>query len=396
MAQKTIVGLDVGSSRLRGVEALNSKNHPKIISIATVKLPEGVVVRGEVQDPIAFGEALKHLWREGKFSAKDARVILNSENHITSNEVFDDEIDFEKVLPFALSQNPNTPFKPSDYYLSFHTIDKYEEQVEDRNALEGYKTVPKRAIFLGGVEKGNVDTLLEGFALANLRVLSIDLAPLAIIRGEVDLPPAVDESEINVHVNIGSSLTTIVMEDQSQPLYVRIIGNGGNDITNSIRDQLGVSEQEAEQLKIRTISMDEKLVSRDYEAGSVFSSSSERDTTENYTINERDALAVVNNQLGAIIDNIKQTINFVITNSPTDLSNINTVFLSGGTAAFDKIRHHLVHEIHAHNTTLSKPFTALAQNKLIDPKLHAKFADSEHEYTLAVGALNSDAKEHND
>lgn len=388
MAQKTIVGLDIGTTRLRAVEAIMIGGKPKVIGIASTGLAEGAVVGGEIEDTTAFADALKVLWQNGKFTAKDARVVMNSERNIARLATLSDEVDFNKTLPFTLKNKMN--LSSADYYISFHTLRKYEIQEEDKTSNTGYKTVPKRNIFLAAAPRKIVDSILNSFAKTDLRILSIDLATLSIIRAESNDSELTDKEEVDVHVNVGGDTTTVVVSRNAQPVYVRIIDLGGNAITDSIADQLEISLDEAEKLKIKTLDMNPSLLQRPLETGSFFQdpNSEIEDRNDEYSVNELDAYEIVNDQLAAIINNITTTIIHFIDNNNFDIGDeIDHVYISGGTAAFSKIRHHLIHEVGAKETTLSSPLTKMMEKSLIDKKLMEQFAPVEHEFTLAVGAI---------
>lgn len=398
MAQKTIVGLDIGTTRLRAVEAVMNNGKPKIIGVASAGLPEGTVVGGELQDVHAFTDALKNLWKVGKFTSKDARVIINSEQNVSTLSTLDDEIDFNRTLPFRLKAKD--AFQPSEFYISYHTIRKYEVQEEDRSHPDGFKTVPKRDIFLAAAKRNLIDAVLRGFDGTDIRLLSIDIAPLALIRSESDIDSENDEDEIDIHVNVGGDSTILVVSNRAQPVYVRVINLGGNTITDSIAEQLDVSWEDAEKLKLGTLTMNPKLLQRPLSAGNVFGDESdapENDGQSEYSFDQMDAYEIVNNELAAIIENISQTILYFINENQYGLGdNIDNVYLSGGTAAFGKIRHHLYHEINARQTSIAKPLNNMLAKGLVDEQLVKQFDPIQHEFSLAIGAVLGQGGEKND
>ncbi len=390
MAQKTIVGLDIGTTRLRAVEAIMQNNTPKVISIASTVLPENVVIGGEVKDIPKFTEALKALWKNGKFTSDSARVVVNSETNIARLATLDDELDFEKTLPFRLQSKIS--ISSEKYYISYHTLRKYEIQETDSTIVGGLKTVPKRDIFLACAERTSIDNILEAFKNADLRLLSVDLAPLALIRGESDVSDYPEEDEIDIHVNIGGDTTTIVIANHSQPVYVRVIDIGGNGITEAIADELDISYEYAEKLKLDTLTMNPTLTERQVKQGAFFNGGAEVETAnadlEEYTEDQLEAFKIVNEELGAIINNISTTIMFFIDGNQFGLgNNINHVYLSGGTSNFKKIQHHLIHEVGANETLRSSPIEHLEHKGFIDGKLAEKFLPHQHELTLAIGAI---------
>ena len=68
------IGLDIGSTSIRAVEATRTKERPVIHQFGQALLPEGAVVGGVVKDHHAVTAALRHLWAAQNFRTKD--VIL--------------------------------------------------------------------------------------------------------------------------------------------------------------------------------------------------------------------------------------------------------------------------------------------------------------------------------
>ena len=64
----TVVGLDIGSASIRGVEVQGYDGaKPSIVRSAQLPLPEGAVRRGEVVENATVSTALRRLWSAGGF-----------------------------------------------------------------------------------------------------------------------------------------------------------------------------------------------------------------------------------------------------------------------------------------------------------------------------------------
>lgn len=385
--QKTFVGLDIGSTRIRGVEATMSGNKPQVIGIASLALDDGIVESGEIKDIPGFSKALKALWKQGKFTAKDVRIVINSENNIAKLSSVTDEKDFGKTLPFKLKKVE--VFNVDEYYLSYHTIRKYTIQEPDTSRVEGYKVVPKRDIFLAAAKRVSIDSLVTAFNAADLRPLSVDIAPLALIRAEsLEGIQDLSDEAIDIHINVGGDMTTIVISSLDQPVYMRIIDIGGNSITEAIAQKLDVDYAYAEKLKFDTVVMNPSLTKNSNNNGGIFDDDTDQSANDGYTRDQLDAFDVVTDELSAIINNINRTIVYFIEQNQLGLGEIiDTVYVSGGTAAFEQIIRRLTHEIGAEQTILSNPVSILMEKGMISKSVAEQLTEREHEYTLAVGAI---------
>ncbi len=80
-------------------------------------------------------------------------------------------------------------------------------------------------ILLAAAHRQTVGTLLEAVKAAGLTVSSVDLMPLALIRG---LHPVVEEAgSAEAIVSVDAGLTTVVVHEAGLPRMVRIVAAGG-------------------------------------------------------------------------------------------------------------------------------------------------------------------------
>jgi type IV pilus assembly protein PilM len=390
MPSKTIVGLDIGSTHIRGVEAIQGDGPLKIKAMASIALPHGVIELGDIKDSAAFTKALKDLWQKGKFTTKDVRIVSNSQSNITRLITLDWERDFKKTLPFKLKGEGM--FDAAEYYFGYHTIQEYMAQVEDRTSAEGFKEVRKKDILLAGSRRETTDSMINTFKAAGLKPVSIDMSPLALIRAERSDSDSNDA--IDIHINIGASITTVVISLNDQPIYLRSIADvGGNTITKKILQALPHADFEyAEKIKFDSTEMLPVASVYDRPA-SMFDDEDEDDDTNvaekaiaAYSRDQMDVYPIIVEEVSAIIDNIHQSIEYFINTNRMGIGrNINKIFLSGGTARFSQIRSRLEREIGSGEAVYTQPLTYLANTA--KGSFDKKYLEKEFDYVLPIGAL---------
>lgn len=392
MPAKVIVGIDVGSTHLRAVEASWEKGALTIRKVGSLPLLAGTVEYGEVKDAPELTRALKELWRRYKFASKNVRVAINSDNDINQLMTLNWEKDFAQTFRFNLGEDVFA--NVDEYYVGYHTIKEYFVKEEDRTVPQGgFKNVRKKDILLSGAKKVSVDTLLQSLKNADLRAISIDLAPLSLLRAEATSNP----DAVNVHINIGAAMTMVIIEQNNQPLFLRTIPRlGGAQITQTVSRELELPLEEAERLKISIVDMAAPslplpaAITED----SVFAADEPTETAApetSYSPQQNDAWTLVNAELSAIVDNIRQSIDYF--SFSRDDVEINDISLSGGTAAFNAIRLRLAREVGTGGAYISTPFTTLAEAGTI--KYTQGTVDKEYEYAIALGAaLGKGAKDH--
>jgi type IV pilus assembly protein PilM len=237
VAGRTAIGLDIGTSGVRAAELSFGKSGVTLERFGQVAVPEGAVRDGEVVDARAVGDAIKQLWSATRFGHK--KVVLGVANQRVLVRQVDlpymPAADLRKALPFQVQDF--LPMPVDQAVLDFHILQTITDPGGTR-ALRGLLVAASRDTVLANVQ------CAEG---AGLRVCMVDLTSFAVLRSigtRTDL-----DVQTEALVDIGARVTNIVVHSDGVPLFVRILLMGGQDITDSVSERLGVPLQEAEGLK---------------------------------------------------------------------------------------------------------------------------------------------------
>jgi type IV pilus assembly protein PilM len=95
--------------------------------------------------------------------------------------------------------------------------------------------------------KESVVTNIRAAKRAGFKVVDVDLIPFAVIRA---LPEA-QRAGVQLFVHVGATSTSVVVADRGVPQFVRMLPNGGNDVTQALVEQLGLRADRAEDMKRR-------------------------------------------------------------------------------------------------------------------------------------------------
>ena len=233
MASVNPIGLDIGSSYIRAVEARRGRFEYALTNFGQVPLPSGTVQGGVVQDPHAVTSALKDLWLSAGFHHR--HVVLG----VTHPQLV--------VREMAVS---NLPAKELRKSLPFQVRDMLPLAV-DRSLLDFYPLEdpgdsPTVRGLLIATPKDSVLLAVEAIERAGLVVDRVDLASFALLRAAARL-----DAQVEAIVDIGAQVTSMVVHADGEPLIVRTVPRGGGEITEGIASRLGVQGSEAEELKCR-------------------------------------------------------------------------------------------------------------------------------------------------
>jgi type IV pilus assembly protein PilM len=227
----TVVGLDIGSTRIRAVEAIASKDGPAIGRFGEAEVSHGAVDGGVIADEKAITSAIKHLWSAQRFSSRD--VVLG----ITNPQVVVREVDIPRLPAKHLKQalpyqvRDVIPLPIEDTLLDFHPLD------------DGGKSQTVHGLLVAAPKAG-VLTTVRAVERAGLSVRRADLAPFAMLRAAAHPHPGIEAV-----IDIGAAVTTIVIHDGGLPQIVRTVPRGGAEITGTIAARLNLSLAQAEASK---------------------------------------------------------------------------------------------------------------------------------------------------
>jgi type IV pilus assembly protein PilM len=233
---KSIVGLDIAGSSIRGVEVTDAdRARPTVLRVAEVPTPDGAVSRGEVLEPNTVAGALKQLWSIGKFRSKDVMLGMGNQR-VLSRDLTVPQAPIAQIresLPFQVQDM--LPVPVGDAILDFYPVSDGVD--ESGPVIHGLLIAAIKDAVLANV---------KAVQLAGLNPVGVDLIPFALSRVLVGRQ---QRSGTVALVQLGADTTSVVLVSDGVPQFVRIIPTGGNDITRALAGRLDISFEQAEAVK---------------------------------------------------------------------------------------------------------------------------------------------------
>ena len=236
-----VVALDVGSYAVRAVELSVGGGEPVLERFAQVVLPPGAVDRGEVVETAAVTAAVRRLWSEGGLRGR--RVVLGVANQrvIVRQAEFPAMSEEELSSALQFEAQELIPIPVEDAILDFQVL-------EETRGSEGDA---RMRVLLAAAQRDMVRAHLAAVEGAGLAVSAVDVIPFALVRALAPPTLGLGEPTAEAIVSIGVGVTNIVVHEQGEPRFVRILLLGGSDVTAAIARELDVGADEAEELKRR-------------------------------------------------------------------------------------------------------------------------------------------------
>jgi type IV pilus assembly protein PilM len=235
------IGLDIGTSAVRAAWVTGRKGGSSLVRFGQIALPSGAVDGGEIRDPGIVSEAISQLWKRSKFKTKQA-VVGVANQRVVVRQVdlpFMEEKDLRSSLRYQVAEH--IPMPVDDAELDFQIIDDFVTDKQEH----------MMRVLLVAAARDMVGGLVDAVSGAGLQASGVDLTPFAVARavsqvarGEVGVAGA------EAIIDVGASVTNIIVHHNSEPRFVRILLIGGDDATDALIDQLELSFEEAEALKL--------------------------------------------------------------------------------------------------------------------------------------------------
>ncbi len=224
-----MVGLDIGTSGVRAAELVLGKGGPTLDRFGQVALPPGAVRDGEVVDTDAVAAALRELWVLARFTSRKVVVgVANQRVVVRQVELPWMPVD-ELRKSLAYSVQDYIPMPVDQAILDFHPLADFVNEAGARMLR----------VLLVAAARDMVSSALAAVAKAGLQASMVDLTSFAVLRSQVTASGGF-AVEAEALVDIGASVTNIVVHSGGVPRFVRILLMGGADITEMIADRMGV------------------------------------------------------------------------------------------------------------------------------------------------------------
>ena len=240
------IGLDIGSSAVRVAELEKGRRAGSagLTHYGEVALPPGAVVDGEVVEGDVVADALRELWGQVGLRRRTVAVGLASQRVTVRQIDLPDMPEAELADAVRLQAQDQLPIPVDEALLDHVVVGRYPAGNDRQNVR----------VLLVAAEREMVDRLLTAVTAAKLRPALVDLDAFALVRSLSNSSSTGDRSpggdQVDLVVDIGAMVTKIVVHRAGTPLFVRMVGLGGDAATRQLQTVLDLSWAEAEKAKL--------------------------------------------------------------------------------------------------------------------------------------------------
>ncbi len=350
-AKESVVGVDIGSSTLKVVEAVSTNTGWELLAAAVDRCPPDAIKDGVVRDVQEVGAAIRRMLREAGIKATGAVC------GISGSQVIVRQVQFPKMSEALLR-------KSIKYEAGKFISSSIEDSVVEFEIIGDAEEPGQMNVWLVAAPREMVDSRVAVLEAAGLEPLAVDVEAFALIRSIVELS-STDRflNETVALVDMGASHTDVNIVSRGEFALTRNIPIAGDSFTNAIKNLTGCSFEEAEQAKLemaRACPWDDQDVAQ----------------------RENRNWRAVQPLIDELIREIKRSINFYHSQFPEGDTGsfVNRVLLTGGSSQMVGIDKYVADKLGT-QTEMARLFSDTAVSaKDLSAELKAQ-----HESVLAVG-----------
>jgi type IV pilus assembly protein PilM len=231
-----VIGLDIGTSSIKLIEIEESKGGYRLKNFGITTLPKDAIVNGSIVSHDAVVSSIQQILSNLKIKTKD--VVASISGHpviikkITMPLATDEEL--EDSIKFEAEQY--IPFDLEEVNIDFQVLNVEEEKADQMNVM----LVAAKKVMINDYTKVLTD--------AGLTPVILDIDVFALENAfEINYP--IEEDLSAALIDVGASTININVIRGGLSAFTRDVFLGGNQITEDIQKQFGISFEEAETLK---------------------------------------------------------------------------------------------------------------------------------------------------
>ncbi len=243
------IGVDISDQSLKFIELKEKEVHFEPKQWGRIKVPDGAIQKGRITDHEKLVSILRQLHK--KTGVPFVHASLPEEHAYLFQIKVDKDIEKEELFTaIEFNLRENVPIPPEQAVFSYEIVpysdaketylfgnkddEEIEEIIDDKISL---------SVSVYPIEI--VDQYLKAFEDAGMKVLSFEVEAQAVARA---VTPE-NDNDVHMVLDIGTSKIGLAIINQGILVFTSTLEIGGEDFKEAIKKSLGVSDEEANEIK---------------------------------------------------------------------------------------------------------------------------------------------------
>ncbi len=285
----SIIGLDIGAHSIKVCELSGSIGKLKVERFGIFTLSEAAIIEDEIQKPQEIIDGILEALKTSNIKSKVVCLGLYGPNTMTKRLNTPEGTQEEIAEHVSWEAEQYITFGADESTIDFFVLGENEGGGKDAIVAAAKNDLIER-----------FSAILKS-AKINAKVVDLNVIALSNVFEEFAGDNLEEYSNGSLILDFGAQSTKIVVYKRGGPIFTKEISVGGGLITEEIQRQMGVSYEEAEDLKTTT--------------------------DENGNL-PQEVLNIINTQLDIQLSEVRKNINFYVTQGSAE--KVNYCFVTGG------------------------------------------------------------------
>lgn len=235
---KSLVGLDIGSSAVKAVELKPAGKGFKVSAVGIESLPPDSIVDGAIIDGGAVADAVRRLFANKRFKAKDVVASLSGNSVIVKKITLPTMTEQELSESIYWEAEQYIPFDIQDVNLDYEILEPGTGP-ESQGSME---------VLLVAAKKDKIADYTNVITQAGKTPVVVDVDAFAL-QNAYEANYGLDPNVVVALLNAGASAININVLAGTQSVFTRDVSLGGNAFTEAVQKELNLPYDTAEELK---------------------------------------------------------------------------------------------------------------------------------------------------
>jgi len=327
--RKFLVGVDIGTHSIKVVRLKPKGQGYRLLNFGIMPVRAVAVVDGNIADAGAVVEAVRNLMRVEKIRTKEVATAVSGQSVIVKRIRLPQMTEQELNEAIQGEAEQHIPFEIADVNLDFQILPPARE-------ADG-RADNQMDVLLVAAKKATIQDYTSLLTAAGLNPVVVDIDAFAL--GNAYEVATGQEDSVVALVDIGATTMNIHILKAGATLFQRDITLGGQRYTTTIQQELRVSYEQAEALKLGVGTLDQR--------------------------SQEGVLAIMARVSEEISEEMQRSFEFFHTTAPDAI--IDKVVISGGCAKIKGLDRFLSHRLGL-PVSVADPFQGLYYSpKVFDP-----------------------------
>ncbi len=237
---KSLIGLDIGSSAVKAIELKPEGKGHRVAAIAVEPVPADSIVDGAIIDSGAVANAVRRIFARKQFRGKEVAASLSGSSVIVKKISVPQMSDHELSASIYWEAEQYIPFDIQDVNLDYE-ISEQESTVN--GAASG-----TMGVLLVAAKKDKIADYTNVITQAGRVPAIVDVDAFAL-QNAYEANYGFESGRVVVLLNAGASAINVNILAGTQSVFARDVSMGGNAFTEAVQKELSLPFETAEELK---------------------------------------------------------------------------------------------------------------------------------------------------